>query len=179
MWLTCTRHGKSNHHAQHKPTDRDEDSFVFGASDVNIHLYQRANGNPVFCFLSITLAHVGAVESLEWDPHHHRLASVGDGKVHVWKVSQDQSMYYVLPFPSVLYIPHAESFVFLPSKVEKQPYVAQSVHFLDDGSSVLVSYLESGYMYILTLQSLATSLFPNAQFLLLSRSLGSEMEKED
>jgi WD40 repeat protein len=151
MWLTCTRHGKSNHHAQHKPTDRDEDSFVFGASDVNIHLYQRANGNPVFCFLSITLAHVGAVESLEWDPHHRRLASVGNGKVHVWKVSQDQSMYYVLLFPSVLYIPHAESFVFLPSKVEKQPYVAQSVHFLDDGSSVLVSYLESGYMYILTL----------------------------
>jgi len=54
----------------------DEYSFVFGMSDDNIHLYQHTNENPVFCFLSITLAHAGAVESLKWDPHHHQLASI-------------------------------------------------------------------------------------------------------
>lgn len=82
-----------------KLADRDEDAFVFGASDGNIHLYQRTNDDPLFCFLSIALAHAGAVESLEWDPHHHRLASVGDGEAHVWKVSADHSKNQLL-FPA-------------------------------------------------------------------------------
>ena len=106
-----------------KLADRDEDSFVFGASGGNIHLYQCMNEHPVFCFLSITLAHVGAVEFLEWDPHHHQLASIGDGEVHVWKASPDQSMYYSFIFPSFFpqssTLTHAESFVSLPSKAEK------------------------------------------------------------
>ena len=42
----------------------------------------------------------------------------------------------------------------LPSKAEKQSYVARSVHFLDDGSSVLVSYLESGYVHVLSFNRL-------------------------
>ena len=141
-----------------KLADQDEDSFVFGVSDGNIHLYQHMNEHPVFCFLSITLAHAGAVESLEWDPHHHQLASIGDGEVLVCKASPDQSMYYSFIFssffPQSSTLTHVESFVSLPSKAEKQSYVAQSVHFLDDGSSVLVSYLESGYMYILSFNRL-------------------------
>jgi WD40 repeat protein len=76
-----------------KLTDRDEDTFVFSASDGNIHLYQRTSENPVFCFLSITLAHVDAIESLSWDPQHLRLASVGNGEVCVWKFSPDKSKY--------------------------------------------------------------------------------------
>ena len=99
-----------------KLADRDEDSFVFGASDGNIHLYQRTNENPVFCFLSITLAHAGALEFLEWDPHHHRLASVGDSEVHVWKVSPDESMYCSLLFPLVLYIIHQNLLFHSPAR---------------------------------------------------------------
>ena len=112
-----------------KLANRDEDSLVFGMSDGNIHLYQCTNEHPVFCFLSITLAHAGAVESLEWDPHHHQLASIDNGEVHVWKASPDQSMYYLFVFPSFFpqssTLTHVESFVLLPSKAEKQLYVAR------------------------------------------------------
>ncbi|KAI9571089.1 WD40-repeat-containing domain protein [Boletus coccyginus] len=97
-----------------KLADQDEDTFVFGASDGNIHLYQRSR----------------AIESLAWDPQHRRLASAGNGKVCVWKFITDQ-----------------KSFAPVPSSAEKQPYVVQSVHFLDDGSSIVVSYLESGYIF--------------------------------
>ncbi|KAI9455841.1 WD40-repeat-containing domain protein [Boletus coccyginus] len=112
-----------------KLTDRDEDAFVFGASDGNIHLYQRSEDSPLFTFSSICFAHCGAIESLAWDSQHHRLASVGDGEARVWKVAPDHN-----------------SFIPLPARSEKQPYVARSVHFLDDGSNILICYLESGFV---------------------------------
>lgn len=74
-----------------KLADRDEDAFVFGASDGNVHLYQRTDDNPLFSFTSIALAHEGAIESIAWDLHHRRLASVGNGEVRVWKVAPDES----------------------------------------------------------------------------------------
>jgi hypothetical protein len=43
---------------------------------------------------------------------------------------------------------HLELFVALANNSEKLPYMARSVHFCDNGSSVLVSYLESGFMYV-------------------------------
>jgi len=40
-------------------------------------------------FVSTTSAHDGAVEDLDYDGHHHRLASVGKGSVQVWNINDD------------------------------------------------------------------------------------------
>ncbi|KAG6381506.1 WD40-repeat-containing domain protein [Boletus reticuloceps] len=112
----------------------EEDAFVFGASDGNIHLYARGKDSPLFAFCSVTLAHEGTIESVAWDSIHRRLASVGNGEVRLWKVGDE-----------------AKSFVQLTIDAEKQPYVARAVHFCDSGSSLLVSYLESGFVFCFTI----------------------------
>ena len=45
-----------------KFSDGGEDMFIFGASDGNIHLYERRKDVPLFAFSSIILAHDGAIE---------------------------------------------------------------------------------------------------------------------
>jgi hypothetical protein len=42
----------------------------------------------------------------------------------------------------------SETLVLSPINAEKQPYVACTVHFCDNGSSLLVSYLESGFVCV-------------------------------
>ncbi|KAG6372572.1 WD40-repeat-containing domain protein [Boletus reticuloceps] len=109
-------------------SNEEEDAFVFGASDGNIYLYARGKDQPLFAFCSLTLVHEGAIESLAWDTVHRRLASVGNAN------NLTESL--------------LESLVQLIINAEKQPYVACTVHFCDNGSSLLVSYLESGFVYV-------------------------------
>ncbi|KAF8834257.1 WD40 repeat-like protein, partial [Paxillus ammoniavirescens] len=118
-----------------KLSDENEDAFVIGTSDGNIHLYEQCKDTPLFSFSSITLTNAGAVESLAWDSVHRRLASVGDGEVQVWKVGPDESLVSSI------------------NNTEKHPYVARSIHFCDDGSRVLVSYLESGFVFCYTIDT--------------------------
>ncbi|KAF8835205.1 WD40 repeat-like protein [Paxillus ammoniavirescens] len=117
-----------------KVTDRDDDGFVFGASDSNIHLYEQGKDTPIFSFVSITLAHAGTIESMAWNSDHRHLASVGNGELQVWKACPD------------------ESFVALANDLEKLSYMARSIHFCDNGSSVLVSYLESGFIFCYSIE---------------------------
>ena len=77
-----------------KLSDRGEDTFIFGASDGNIHLYERRKDAPLFAFRSIILAHEGAIEGFAWDSVHCRLASVGSGEVKLWNVSPESSEFY-------------------------------------------------------------------------------------
>ncbi|KAG1863244.1 WD40-repeat-containing domain protein [Suillus subalutaceus] len=91
----------------------------------NVHSCQ-----ALFKFHSTTIGHSGPVESLAWDPVHHRLASAGDGRPHVWNFMPDKTL------------------TSITSKLDKQPYVAHTVHFYDNGASLLVSYLESSEMYM-------------------------------
>ncbi|KAG2094394.1 uncharacterized protein F5147DRAFT_778998 [Suillus discolor] len=109
--------------------DRSEASFAFGASDGNIQVYERSN-EALFEFQSTTIGHSSAVESLAWDPVHRRLASAGSGRPHVWKFTSDKTLVPITSHP------------------EKQPYVARTVHFYDNGASLLVSFLESGEMLV-------------------------------
>ena len=74
-----------------KLSDGEEDMFVFGASDGNIHLYERSKGHSLFTLYSITVAHEGAIESLAWDSIHCHLASVGNSEVRLWNVSPKAS----------------------------------------------------------------------------------------
>ena len=70
-----------------------EDMFVFGASDGNIHLCRQCKDQPLFSFCSITLAYGGAIKSFTWDSVCSRLASVGNGEVKLWNISSEASMF--------------------------------------------------------------------------------------
>ncbi|KAG1766211.1 WD40-repeat-containing domain protein, partial [Suillus occidentalis] len=106
--------------------DGGETTFAFGASDGNIQVYERSND---VSHRSTTMSHSGAVESLAWDPVHRRLASAAGGRPHLWTLTQDKSLAIIII-----------------SQTEKQPYIARTVHFYDNGASLLVSFLESGEM---------------------------------
>ena len=132
-----------------KLADHNEDSFVFGASDGNIHLFQCLKDSPLFSFTSVTAAHAGAIESLAWDSHHRWLASVGARELRAWNIALDLSKFLLVFHTSLIRtLYHTEFFLPINTIVAKQPYVARSVHFLNDGNSVLVCYLESGQVYI-------------------------------
>ncbi|KAG2137110.1 uncharacterized protein EDB93DRAFT_1106661 [Suillus bovinus] len=109
--------------------DHGETTFAFGASDGNIQIYERIN-DALFEFCSTTIGHSGPVELLAWDPMHRQLASASDSWPHIWNFTPDKNL------------------VSITSKLDKQPYVARTVHFYDNGASILVSYLESGEMYV-------------------------------
>ncbi|KAG1726982.1 uncharacterized protein EDB91DRAFT_1254097 [Suillus paluster] len=72
------------------------------------------------------MGHSGVVESLAWDPVHRRLASAAGGLLHLWNLTPDKTL------------------TTIASQPEKQSYIACTVHFYDNGASLLVSYLESG-----------------------------------
>ena len=74
-----------------KLSDGEEDTFVFGASDGNIHLYKWSKDHPLCTFCSIVVAHKGTIESLAWDSVHCHLASVGNSEVGLWNVSSKAS----------------------------------------------------------------------------------------
>ncbi|KAG1810688.1 uncharacterized protein BJ212DRAFT_1484255 [Suillus subaureus] len=113
--------------------DRGETTFAFGASDGNIQIYERID-DALFKFCSTTIGHSGLVELLAWDPVHHRLASASDGRPHIWNFTPDKNL------------------VSITSKLDKQPYVAHTVHFYDNGASILVSYLESGEIFCYSIE---------------------------
>ena len=63
--------------------------------------------------------------------------------------------------------------------VAKQPYIPWSVHFLDNGNSVLICYLESGQVYVHMYKTfLIDILFLLWQFLLLGWTLELEMTED-
>ncbi|KAG1780879.1 hypothetical protein EV702DRAFT_949891, partial [Suillus placidus] len=67
----------------------------------------------------------GPVESLAWDPVHHRLPSAGDSRPRVWNFMSNKTL------------------TSITSKLDKQPYVARTVHFYNNGASLLVFFCNS------------------------------------
>ncbi|KAG2115322.1 WD40 repeat-like protein [Suillus discolor] len=113
--------------------DHGESAFAFGALDGNIQIYERSN-DALFEFRSTTIGHSGAVESLAWDPVHRRLASASDGLPCVWHLTPDKTLMSIISQP------------------DKQPYIARTVHFYDNGASLLVSFLESGEIFCYSIE---------------------------
>ena len=132
-----------------KLADHNEDSFVFGASDGNIHLFQCSKDSPFFSFTSITAVHASMIESLTWNSHHWQLASVGARELCVSNIALNLSKFLLVFHTSLICILYHTKFL-LPINmiVAKQPYIAQLVHFLDNGHSMLVCHLESEQVYV-------------------------------
>ncbi|KZT05326.1 WD40 repeat-like protein [Laetiporus sulphureus 93-53] len=102
--------------------------FVFGCSDGNLQLYQRIEVNTIFNFSSMTIAHKGMVEDLQFDCNFGRVASVRGGTAQVWKLNAGGIL---------------ESLVTEPPR---QDAIARSVHFCDAGASIIVCFCESHKM---------------------------------
>jgi hypothetical protein len=58
-------------------------------SSVLSHANNIQPGQALFEFRSTTIGHSGAVESLAWDSVHRRMASAGDGCLHIWNFTPD------------------------------------------------------------------------------------------
>lgn len=88
------------------------------------------------------------MESLAWDPVHCRLASAGDGLPCVWNLTPESKLPPHHRPSSMMLTVMSETLTSIISQPDKQPYVARTVHFYDNGASLLVSFLESGEMSV-------------------------------
>ncbi|KLO05670.1 WD40 repeat-like protein, partial [Schizopora paradoxa] len=105
--------------------DEGKMGFAFGCADGSIHIYwERKDSRNMFDFISMVDS-PGPIECLSFDAAHRRLASVGGGCLQVWKLTETGSLVK-----------------FNEERVQK-PVVAKFVKFIDEGSSVIVCYLES------------------------------------
>lgn len=119
----------------------------------------------LFEFQSTTIGHSGAVESLAWDPVHRQLASTGDGLPLVWNLMPDSKLPACQPttIHDVDFL--SETLTSIILQPDKQLYVVCTVHFYDNGASLLVLFLKSSEMsvyhcvLVVTLTSLQILLF--------------------
>lgn len=85
-------------------------------------------------------AHVGAVESMDFDRHTLRLATAGEGMLKVWKFQANcmpnigRDVYLLRDWIDSTLL-HAES--------KKSDYIVRDTIFFSQGSCVLATYLQS------------------------------------
>ncbi|KAF8572590.1 WD40 repeat-like protein, partial [Ramaria rubella] len=63
-------------------------AFFFSCADGTVHLYIQVS-EPYYTTAVAICAHRSAVESIDYDPIHRRLASSGSGEAKVWNVNAD------------------------------------------------------------------------------------------
>lgn len=101
-----------------------------------------------FEFVCLTTAHLGAVEDIAVDGNYKRVATVGGGSPVVWMLGRDGEYYFVLR--SAVCVTIAWILGTLTQLAPQQPvpenFIARTVHFYDDGASIIVTYLESHRM---------------------------------
>ncbi|KZT01496.1 WD40 repeat-like protein [Laetiporus sulphureus 93-53] len=100
-------------------------AFVCGCADDTLQVYQRADVRTRFSLCSVTSAHKGFVQDINFDTNNGRIASAGGGTVSIWKLNGGGSL---------------ES---MTTDVPDKGYMLQSVHFCDSGDSILLCYCES------------------------------------
>ncbi|KAJ3557341.1 hypothetical protein NP233_g11766 [Leucocoprinus birnbaumii] len=99
--------------------------LVFGCVDGSIHVYRQVKGSGLgFAFVVRTHLHTGAVEDLAFDPSHNRLASAGDCRLLLWSFGRQGALSHI-------------------AETSPRKSIARSVCFLNSGSTVLVSFLQS------------------------------------
>ncbi|KAF8580829.1 hypothetical protein K439DRAFT_1355866 [Ramaria rubella] len=106
-------------------------ALIFSCADGSIHLYVRALNKASswdFKHVKMIHAHGSHVESLDFDPINRMLASIRKGKVKLWKVDSDWAVTLVL------------------TEVPRG-FIARSVHFFNEGNSIMVTYLKLHRMW--------------------------------
>ncbi|EIW74268.1 WD40 repeat-like protein [Coniophora puteana RWD-64-598 SS2] len=121
--------------------DNGPNSFAAGFADGTVHVYESSSANGPFQYVSMVRAHDGQVENMCWDGTHCRLATVGDGSIQVWCWT-NRGPYNLLAMSCATEV-RSGTLVSLVEKPPRKSLIARTVHFLDRGSSVMISYLES------------------------------------
>ncbi|TDL14215.1 WD40 repeat-like protein, partial [Rickenella mellea] len=139
-------------------------AFVQGCADGSLHVHRRDHGAPsLFEFCTLTNGHDGAVDDIDFDPNHGRLATVGGGAPQIWNVSPAGVLTSLVPSPP------------------RKDFVSRNIRFYDNGASVVIFYLESHEIICYTIEpwvlkwskALPTrigniSLTPDGQYLVVS-----------
>ncbi|KDQ55336.1 hypothetical protein JAAARDRAFT_112591, partial [Jaapia argillacea MUCL 33604] len=106
----------------------DSKAFVFSSADSLVSIWGQSKKKNVFESLGPGAMHQGCIESLNFDPFHHRLATVGGGRLTLWAVKPDWTLSEIVTTP-------------------RSEYISWTVHFVNQGKAVIVTYLEFHEMY--------------------------------
>ncbi|KAH9910273.1 WD40-repeat-containing domain protein, partial [Fomitopsis serialis] len=108
---------------------RGDDGFAYGCSNGTIHVYKWSPIRGQYVFVSLTDAHRGRqVQDIRFNSKYRRIASIGDGSPCVWRID-DRGI--------------------LSTMVKDAPrraFMGRTVHFCDDGASILATFLETHEM---------------------------------
>lgn len=94
---------------------------------------------------------MGPIEDLAFDPVHCRLASVGGGHPQVWSMNEDCECW--VSVRSLFRIVSTRNLGRLAPVIKHpnvKPLIAKNVVFCDDGMSLLVFYLESHEVWVIS-----------------------------
>ncbi|KZP07475.1 WD40 repeat-like protein [Athelia psychrophila] len=105
-----------------------KETFVFGCADGSIHLYKWSEVKGCFAYVVQEKMHGDAVQNIAYDPHHKRLATISKSSLQVWNITDGKNLKPLLSHPLL------------------SDYQGRTVHFCDDGASLISTYLESHQM---------------------------------
>ncbi|KAF7983513.1 hypothetical protein HWV62_21850 [Athelia sp. TMB] len=100
-------------------------AFVFGCGDGSVHLYRWSGAKGCYIYVVQEKAHSDAVQNVAYDSQHKRIASISKSSLQMWAVVDSR----------VLKLLFSHTIV--------SEYQGRTVHFCDDGASVISTYLES------------------------------------
>ncbi|EPS97066.1 hypothetical protein FOMPIDRAFT_42700, partial [Fomitopsis schrenkii] len=104
---------------------RKDEGFAYGCCNGAIHVYKWSAIAARYVFVSMIDAHPAQVQAVEFNTRFRRIASIGDGTPKVWKLDSQGHLHPIIDnFP-------------------RSQYIGRSIHFVDDGASVVATYLES------------------------------------
>ncbi|KZP10216.1 WD40 repeat-like protein [Athelia psychrophila] len=105
------------------------EAFVLGCADGSIHLYRWSATKGLYIYVLQESAHKDAVQSIAYDSYHKRIASISKTSLQVWNCPDSlDTLKLLINHPLV------------------SNYHGRTIHFCDDGASVISTYLESHQM---------------------------------
>ncbi|EDR13938.1 uncharacterized protein LACBIDRAFT_305164 [Laccaria bicolor S238N-H82] len=107
------------------PTSLDPiSSFAFGCADGTLSVYCQVPTKNHYDLAASVAAHVGPVEDINFSLGSKQIATVGNGCLKLWTIDSNRQLSNIIA-------------------TSPREAIARSVSFFDQGSSVLVTYLES------------------------------------
>ncbi|KIJ24892.1 hypothetical protein M422DRAFT_38971 [Sphaerobolus stellatus SS14] len=110
-------------------SSKGQQALIFACADGMIYIY-RNMGNRFEGVIAL-VAHTCAVEAIDYDHHHHRLASSAGGETKIWAVREDW-------------------YTELHASDNQHGVTARTVQFLNQGDSVAITYLETSNVALWT-----------------------------
>ncbi|KIJ35332.1 hypothetical protein M422DRAFT_51580 [Sphaerobolus stellatus SS14] len=107
-------------------------ALIFSLADGTIHFYQALKGNR-FEVTIILCGHPWAVESIDYDRYHHRLATTSGSEVKLWDLTANWD-------------------ATLRKTANKDGQTCRAIRFIDNGASLVVTFMETLKVIIWTIE---------------------------